>query len=488
MNVKEKRAKVLIVDDEKIHIDILVGLLNPYYHTIAAKNGEMVFRRIEKRAQPDLILLDIMMPTMNGFEVCRRLKDNQKTADIPVIFISALSDSFDKVKAFEAGAVDYVTKPFFADEVLARVDTHLCLRSAQRNLEIKNRELKQLNRRLSESNYKLKKTQQELFYASKMASLGTLSAGVAHAINNGITAIDRSFDTVIKKNIEFTETYKKLLDLLDAKKRERVNKIAAEILGFAKTHLPLDTKQIRKNGLQIQKILKKQGKELSIMDSKKLASYRYHEENVHELFDILKAGDTKVILKFFDINYSMGNSLQNVTIGKDRIKSIVSAITEYGHPGKNEKTKIDVNHAIDKVLFLMHNQLKYGIEIEKNYQSDLPKPFVKAEELYEIFTNLIINAVHAMDGNGKIIIATCTRQSDENDYICIEISDTGHGIPDNIKEKIFEPFFTTKDVGEGTGLGLSIVNKIVQGLNGKIDAYNGYDGAVFEVSIPYQHT
>ncbi len=85
-------------------------------------------------------------------------------------------------------------------------------------------------------------------------------------------------------------------------------------------------------------------------------------------------------------------------------------------------------------------------------------------------------------------MSTCTRQSDENDYICIEISDTGPGIPDSIKEKIFEPFFTTKDVGEGTGLGLSIVNKIVQGLNGKIDAYNGYDGAVFEVSIPYQHT
>ena len=128
MQAEKKRASILIVDDEKINIDVLVGLLSPHYRTLTAKDGKTVLSRLERQAPPDLILLDVMMPEMDGYELCRQLKTNPKASGIPVIFVSALQGSLNMAKAFEAGGVDYITKPFHPEEVLAQVSTHLCLR------------------------------------------------------------------------------------------------------------------------------------------------------------------------------------------------------------------------------------------------------------------------------------------------------------------------------------------------------------------------
>jgi len=128
MNDKEIKAKVLIVDDEKINLDVLICLLKPYYRTVAAKSGEQAFKRLEIPPLPDLILLDIMMPGMDGYEVCRKLKDDNATRDIPVIFITGKNDEQDEAKGFQAGAVDYITKPFSPLIALARVKTHIELK------------------------------------------------------------------------------------------------------------------------------------------------------------------------------------------------------------------------------------------------------------------------------------------------------------------------------------------------------------------------
>ncbi|KPA14808.1 response regulator receiver modulated diguanylate cyclase [Candidatus Magnetomorum sp. HK-1] len=128
MQEKKDNAKVLIVDDEKVHIDVLVGLLKPYYRTAAAKNGEQAFRRLEKPPLPDLILLDIMMPGTDGYVICRNIKKNPVIQDIPVIFISGKNEEQDEAKGFQAGAVDYITKPFSPLITLARVKNHIELK------------------------------------------------------------------------------------------------------------------------------------------------------------------------------------------------------------------------------------------------------------------------------------------------------------------------------------------------------------------------
>jgi putative two-component system response regulator len=137
------QCSVLAVDDTKINLDILVNSLGDYYDLSVATNGADALKLV-KESPPDLILLDIMMPGMSGFEVLHRLRENTNTRGIPVIFLSALSEVGNKAKGFEMGAVDYITKPFQIEEVLARVNTHLKLRLAKETLRTFNSQLQDL--------------------------------------------------------------------------------------------------------------------------------------------------------------------------------------------------------------------------------------------------------------------------------------------------------------------------------------------------------
>ncbi|MDO6526010.1 MULTISPECIES: diguanylate cyclase [unclassified Motilimonas] len=123
----DTRNRILIVDDEKVNISILVELLKDRYDTVVAKNGEQALRRVLEH-KPDLILLDIVMPGMNGFQVCKALKSNPETADIPVIFITAKDSENDEEEGLSVGAIDYVTKPFSSAIIRARVHNHLELK------------------------------------------------------------------------------------------------------------------------------------------------------------------------------------------------------------------------------------------------------------------------------------------------------------------------------------------------------------------------
>ena len=142
-SLDHQQDDILIVDDESANLTVLWKMLAQHgYHVRPVRNGETALESIRK-AKPDLILLDIMMPGIDGFEVCRRLKANERTREIPVLFLSALTENFDKIKAFELGAVDYITKPFQPEEVLARVNTQILHRKLQQQLKEQNRQLQQ---------------------------------------------------------------------------------------------------------------------------------------------------------------------------------------------------------------------------------------------------------------------------------------------------------------------------------------------------------
>jgi CheY-like chemotaxis protein len=146
----QKKPKVLIVDDAPENIRVLMGTLKDQYAIVAALNGEKALKMAVAAPQPDVILLDIMMPGMDGFEVCKRLKADRATRDIPVIFLSALDDTSNKVKGFSVGAVDYISKPFQPEEVHVRVNTHLTMNRLKQNLAEKNQELQVHSERLEE--------------------------------------------------------------------------------------------------------------------------------------------------------------------------------------------------------------------------------------------------------------------------------------------------------------------------------------------------
>lgn len=133
-----EKAKILIVDDEAFYIDVLVELLADKYAVAVAKNGQQALDRIEKGFAPDLILLDVIMPGLDGYEVCQKLKSNPITVEIPIIFLTVKSDVDSEVLGFNLGAADYITKPFSLPIVNARVNTHLALVKSQKKLQEKN--------------------------------------------------------------------------------------------------------------------------------------------------------------------------------------------------------------------------------------------------------------------------------------------------------------------------------------------------------------
>jgi signal transduction histidine kinase len=177
-----QESTVLVVDDTPTNLQVLFDLLSEQGYRVAiAKNGETALQRLQSYL-PDLILLDVMMPGIDGFETCRRLKGADLSRDIPIIFMTALSDSVDKVKGLNLGAVDYITKPIQHEEVLARIRVHLQLYQLNRSLE---QRIVERDQTLEE----LKHTQVQLVQSEKMSSLGQLMAGIAHEINNPVNFI-----------------------------------------------------------------------------------------------------------------------------------------------------------------------------------------------------------------------------------------------------------------------------------------------------------
>ncbi len=165
------KGDIFLVDDNPNNLTLLYGILrNAGYQVRAANNGRRALDTVGA-FPPELIMLDINMPDMSGYEVCEHLKSDEATRDIPVIFISALDDVFDKLRAFQLGGVDYVTKPFQSEEVLARVETQLKLFRLHRDLEVKKRELETSNRELERRNADLVRMNEELTRAQSRTNL-----------------------------------------------------------------------------------------------------------------------------------------------------------------------------------------------------------------------------------------------------------------------------------------------------------------------------
>jgi two-component system, NtrC family, sensor kinase len=425
---------IMIVDDTPANVGVLGWYFEENgFRVVVAQDGEEALERAQF-VQPDLILLDVMMPGIDGFETCRRLKMMPEIKEIPVIFMTALSDTNEKISGFKAGGVDYVTKPCQIEEVLARVNTHLSLRSMQRKLEVQNRRLRaeseerqRVQQSLNNSYAELKQTHetletlhQQLLQSEKMASIGQLAAGVAHEINNPIAFVNSNLGTLK----EYVDNLWQLIDTYAQ---------VAEAL------------QDRPDLL----------------------------EPVRSMRESL---DVDFLRK--DLQSLMAESLDGVS----RVRRIVQDLKDFSRVGEVERQPFDLHAGIDSTLNIVSHELKQRAEVIKEYGT-IPTIEGVPAQLNQVFMNLLVNAAQAMDHYGVITIRTGC----EGNWVWAEIADDGPGIKPEHLPRIFEPFFTTKPVGKGTGLGLSLSYGIVSQHGGRIEVDSTVgEGARFRVWLPIE--
>ncbi len=466
---KTNRANILVVDDTPENLRLLAGILSEKgYQVRPVPNGKLALSAAQKMP-PDIVLLDIMMPEMDGYEVCQRLKDSEVTKDIPVIFISAINDVMDKVKAFAVGGVDFITKPFQVEEVLARIDTHLKICSLQQSLQEKNQDL-------ATAIHQLQATQEHLIQSEKMAALGQLIAGIAHEINTPLGIIGSSIDNIANF---WDDNLVKMPQFFQHLSGESQTYFLSLVYRSTNQESSFTSKEKRKFKQQLIRDLIRESVENPEEIADTLVDMEIYQD-IEQLLPLFTLPDWKVILNTAYQFSSFKRSINLIQRATAKSGKVVFALKSYAHfDSKQEKVQANLHDGIETVLTLYQNQLKHGIEVVKNY-GNLPKIVCYPDELNQVWTNLIHNALQAMDYKGMLTIET--QQHEAN--IVLKFTDNGTGIPPEVIPKIFQPFFTTKAAGEGSGLGLDIVRKILEKHEGTIAVQSIPGQTTFTVSLP----
>lgn len=283
--------------------------------------------------------------------------------------------------------------------------------------------LSEKNELLEQSNKELKETQQQLFQAEKMASVGQLAAGVAHEINNPVGFVSSNLNTLT----DYLSMFQILMTLV--KKLQPDADIEAQKALITEIH----------------------------------QFYAQHD------FDFISEDVTPLIEESVE--------------GLARVSEIVKGLKVFSRIDSDEKQWFDLNHCLNTTLTMVNNKLKYICKVEKQF-ADLPRVYFNVGKLTQVFTNLLINAGQAIEATGKQGVITVHTYL-QGKQVIVDITDTGCGISEENLEKLFNPFFTTKPEGQGTGLGLSITYGIIQEHGGSIEVTSKEgEGSRFIITLP----
>lgn len=407
-------ADILIVDDTPDNLRLLSAmLLENGYKVRKAINGERALQAVHAVA-PDLILLDVMMPDMRGYEVCYYLKESAATRDIPVIFISALDDVFDKVLAFDVGGVDYITKPFHVQEVLARVKTHLNLRKFQQQLQSQNNQL-----------------QEEIDERKALQSaLEILNQELEKKVNERTAELQNANNQLLKLQTELRQalaTEQELNQLKD----EFLKNISHEL------RTPL-------NG---------------IIGSLRLVLDDMCESPEEEL-ELLQQADGAAI--------QLLNAIEDV-LDFANLKTGQTIV---------EIQPVDLHACLEEIIASHLTEIKQKhLQLVRQYFGESISVQADPAKLKQVFGHLLDNAIKFTDA-GSIIISTFVQkeansnEKPETQTAVVQIQDTGIGIEKELQHKLFREFVMVDGSStrrhSGNGLGLVISQKLMELMGGSI--------------------
>ena len=510
---------ILLVDDIPANLRVLYESLHGRDYKLFIANGGEQALEVAHKSHPDLILLDIMMPDLDGFEVCRRLKQDPATAGIAIIFLSALDDTADKIRGLELGAVDYVTKPFNPDEVAARVETHCKILRLEQELANRNRQLELVRDRI----------------------LSSMAEGIV-----GLDADGRvSFVNPAAERILGVAAHDILARELSEWEPPTLRQTISHVLlkpsevSVDELTLPRPDASTVPIELHIAPICESEQIKGAVLVLRDLSERRQVEAKLHRTSDQLRESDSKLRqaqMQLFQaaklesvgrlaagVAHEVKNPLAIIQLGLDYLEASLEhdpVATEVRHDMLHAVLRADTvvrglldfsreraldlsPHAINQILeeslkLVRHELTQRNIRLETALGEALPERHFDADKMQQVFLNLFMNAMHAMEHGGVLHVSSTLTEVTDADLgthardagfsvgdrlIRVVIEDSGPGIkPENLS-KLFDPYFTTKRQGEGTGLGLSVTRNIVTLHQGSIDLDNRGEGGARAVLL-----
>ncbi len=481
---------VLIVDDHALVLESIRGiLLGDGYELITAASGAAALEKVAQH-EPDLVLLDVMMPDMDGFEVCRRIRANPSSADVPVIMITALDDKASRVQGFEAGADDFVTKPPDRQVLRARVRTVTTL--------------------------------------NRYRHLADERKRVAHLIDfspDGIAVLDA--EGIIQLN---NPAFRKMLspadgalwvgspfeDCLDPTSRKEWDDARAAVLVDPETAVPLHAKLVTTTGaildaeisvgafpmdegsgiqLIIRDVTLRRHLEKAVQRSERLdAIGRATSGVVHDFNNYLQAirMDAEILSRNLEPESPHREDLANIIHVTEQGANLTKHLLTFARGDSHDHESLDLSEVVRGVEPVLAHMAGKKARLRFDVSSE-PLPLTgNRTQLDQVIVNLVMNASDAIEPGGEIRIAAASLPADANPQqlngggpgVHLSVSDDGTGMDEDTRARIFEPFYSTKGEG-GTGLGLAMVQDIVKGHGGTITVRSELGvGTTFDVYLP----
>jgi len=430
------KIKILIAEDSITQAMQLQNILevNGYDAAIAA-NGREALQSIGT-FRPSIVISDIMMPEMDGFELCRNIKTDERLRSTPVVLLTSLSDPQDVIRAVQCGADQFVTKPYDEKHLLATVE-HLL---NDRNLN--DREESQKGIHISYRDGKF------LITSHRRQILNLLLSTYETAMAKNLELI-RTQDELKRLNKELEERVQKRTETLRIEVAER--KAAQDALLAKNEELNAVTQQLW------------QAAKLATMGE--LAS-----SIAHELNNPLATVSLRIESLTAQTSQDDPRRRELEIIGQEveRMGNLVTNLLQFCRRSRKQISTVNIHEEIEKTLELIHYHLrKINIQVIREFAPEVPGILADRQQLRQLFLNLFTNAGDAMPKGGTLTIRVAAQTEEKK--IVIEIADTGIGIPPEILPKVMEPFYTTKPEGKGTGLGLAICRRIAQEHRGTLD-------------------